>query len=394
MYYKSKKLKKQLDKFSNNAILTYGVQYLYIIADEKVKMNEPRLKQEFVRETVREWILSGKLRPGEQLPPDEKLSKQFQLNCRTIAAGLNQLVREELLERAPRKGTVVKQQVKKNGSNAVALIAQNWGDVFSEMARTVNRGLMTENLYPVFIDQNFVNNTEEVICFLDRLTAHHQPYGFLAIGDYAFPYEYVKEHAGKLSNFIFLFNYHYAERLPHAKYVLTDYDSLGHQTVRYFAEKGVRDLAFVPQRERKYCGVHSSIQVQIFSAMQKYAGEYGVTVNESLFWRCHAGAQFEDLFPDLQKTSGTMPQGYFSMDSNLVDTVYSVLESAGITPVEDCPVLGYYNTHRAAKYGFDSFDIRPGETVEQALHLLFGKTAERVILIQPEIIYHSGTKKS
>ena len=59
-----------------------------------------RLKQDIVADTVREWIMEGKYRPGDQLPTDSDLSEMFQMNRRTIGIGLNQLVSENILERA------------------------------------------------------------------------------------------------------------------------------------------------------------------------------------------------------------------------------------------------------------------------------------------------------
>lgn len=353
-------------------------------------MRIAQTKQEFVRDTVREWIREGKFRPGEQLPPDGVLSKQFQLNCRTIAAGLNQLVEEELLERAPRKGTVVKRKISIPKSNAVALIAPDFGDVYSEMARSVNQGLMAKNLFPVFLDQKLIGLKDEIISFLERLTSHQRPYGFLAIGDLCYPYEYLKENPSKMENTVFLMRYHYPEQLPCAKYVLTDYDAMGNLAVRYFAGKGIRNLAFVPRKESQYCGVHSSVQVQIFQAMLKYAKDYGISVNESLFWRCHAGAEFMDIFPELMKESSRKPEGFFGMDADQVDLIFPVLRSFGIQPVRDCPILGYSNTFRAKQWKFDSFDIRPEETVEFALDLLMDKSGERQILVPPEIIHYSN----
>ena len=70
-----------------------------------------RLKQDIVADTVREWIMEGKYRPGDQLPTDSDLSEMFQMNRRTIGIGLNQLVSENILERAPRRGTVVKKSL-------------------------------------------------------------------------------------------------------------------------------------------------------------------------------------------------------------------------------------------------------------------------------------------
>ena len=73
-------------------------------------MDVTRLKQDIIAETVRNWILQGKYAPGEKLPTDSELATQFNVNRCTVAAGLNQLTVENLLDRAPKRGSVVKRQ--------------------------------------------------------------------------------------------------------------------------------------------------------------------------------------------------------------------------------------------------------------------------------------------
>ena len=60
-----------------------------------------------IAEFFRGEILAGRLKKGDKLLSDEKIADRYKVNKRTVAAGLNILVRDGLLSRAPRRGTIV-----------------------------------------------------------------------------------------------------------------------------------------------------------------------------------------------------------------------------------------------------------------------------------------------
>lgn len=57
--------------------------------------------------TLREDMLAGRRQPGEFLPSERELAKQFQLSNKLVRAGLEKLVEEQLLEKIPRVGNRV-----------------------------------------------------------------------------------------------------------------------------------------------------------------------------------------------------------------------------------------------------------------------------------------------
>ena len=64
---------------------------------------------------LREQILSGKLSPGEQTPPEQQLAKDYGISKMTVRQALAELAREGLLQRKPGVGTFVTQRkVQKN----------------------------------------------------------------------------------------------------------------------------------------------------------------------------------------------------------------------------------------------------------------------------------------
>lgn len=61
-----------------------------------------------ITQTLRQSIESGQLRPGELLPPELELARQFEVSRHTMRMGLEALVRAGLIERQRGKGTMVR----------------------------------------------------------------------------------------------------------------------------------------------------------------------------------------------------------------------------------------------------------------------------------------------
>ena len=77
---------------------------------KEIQINEVvdhKPKDIFIADLFRKEIMSGRLKKGDKLLPDEKIARKYKLNKRTVASGLKTLVDDGLLSRAPRRGTIV-----------------------------------------------------------------------------------------------------------------------------------------------------------------------------------------------------------------------------------------------------------------------------------------------
>ena len=153
-----------------------------------------KFKHEQVADQVREQIRSGVLARGSRLLPDEDLAQLYNVNRNTVAAGLNILVKEGLLERAPRRGTVVAETLGgKDVSAAVGMVMLGEGDVYGDLVRQLTTGLFRHGLYPVLIDWRMLEEHGNVLPFLNSLISERtRPYGFLVDGGVPFPFDYFK----------------------------------------------------------------------------------------------------------------------------------------------------------------------------------------------------------
>ncbi|MFA6714740.1 MAG: GntR family transcriptional regulator [Victivallaceae bacterium] len=97
-------------------------------------------KHVIIADTVREQIFSGALERGSRLISDSDFARKYKINERTVAAGLNTLVREGLLERIPGRGTFVKE---KSASKTVAFIGyyinQDCGEIINGIEETLSK---------------------------------------------------------------------------------------------------------------------------------------------------------------------------------------------------------------------------------------------------------------
>lgn len=347
------------------------------------------LKQDLIAETVRNWIIGGKYSPGQKLPTDVELANQFQVNKCTVAAGLNQLVEEKLLERAPRRGSVVRRQEKMLCTNAVALITKTQGEMYSKFTARINRELLKRDLYPVLMDEGLNADYDEVIKFMRQLIKKSHPYGSLILGDHI-PYEELKKSPYCLFKTVFLLRYHYFEEFRDAYYALSDYEDMGRQIVQYFAERNIKRILFPATAEIKFRGNWASMQVTLLEHIKNYARREGLEVDDSLFWRMHCDAPADAVLPDAIRSS-KVPTGIFAFsDSFLAARILPIIRNMGMDPQKDFAILGNFNTEQSEMLGFDTFDHRVEEIAEIGVRMLTGEITEKKILLPPQLIHRSN----
>ena len=338
-----------------------------------------------VADLVREQILSGKFRKGDKLLPDGQLALQYQINPRTVAAGLNALVQEGLLERGPRRGTVVKADG--NVGGAVGVVMMGDGDVYGDMFRMISSQFSQRGLYPVLIDGRFRFDPDMVVKFLGSLLSERtKPYGLLIDGDMLFPFDFLRERLERLHNIVFIHSYHQPERLATAKYALVDFAAGGRLVARHLIANGHRKMACLGMHEPLYQGLWSSIQEQIVSGFADECRESGVAFSDASFRRILSGAPFDAVLGELLK-DGDAPTALFCYaDYRVRSEIIPQLVANGLKPMRDVELVGFYNTPHAADCGFSSLDIQEEKLAAAAVRLLVGETGEREILIEPKLV--------
>lgn len=347
----------------------------------------PKPKHIQVADIVREQVMSGNLAKGSRLLPDGELARKYKVNRHTVAAGLNILAKEGLLERAPRRGTVITHSIlTKNTGNAVGMVMMSKGEIYNDIVRSMTGNLINCGLYPVLIHDEFIHEGSQVISFMKSLISEKTaPYGFLIDGDNEFPIDFMIENLGKFRNTVFINKFRHKERIGSAKYVLSDLVEAGRMVAKHFIGKGHKRLAFLSIPQKDYSGPWSSIQVPIMEGFAEVCRASGMEFSDEIFWKLLHGAPFAPTVKTmLEKKRPTAIFMY--IDYFLRYSLLPVLEAMGLKSMKDIELIGFYNTHHAEECGFSSISVREKEIAKKAIKMLTGEIEEQEILIKPELV--------
>ena len=73
-----------------------------------------------------ERIQNGTYPPGEKLPADEELCREFSVSAITVKKALEMLAESGCVKRVPGNGSFVRKQEKAAGERAVRIICWDW----------------------------------------------------------------------------------------------------------------------------------------------------------------------------------------------------------------------------------------------------------------------------
>jgi DNA-binding LacI/PurR family transcriptional regulator len=346
-------------------------------------------KHVIISDIFRDQIMQGKFRKGDKLLPDDDIAKKYNVNKRTVAAGLNALVKEGLLERAPRRGTIVVLDANDGTqtSNAVGMVMFSKGDVYSDMTRVITKRFMEHNLYPILINEQIFYDTESLTAFLKTLSsAPAKPYGYIVDGNGKFPFDYFKENIADFKNVVFMGNYSYYEKIPEAQYVLFDYAEAGRLAARHFISKGHERLTCLAIHEKDYMGPWSSIQVKIMQGFAEECMRSNVHFSDEIFWKLLHGAPYESVVGDLLKEPSRPTAIYSYNDAFVSQKIIPLMKTYELKVGEDIELIGFYNTDHARIHGFSSISIREKVLGEEAVKMLMNNEPGREIIIKPELV--------
>jgi DNA-binding LacI/PurR family transcriptional regulator len=348
-------------------------------------------KSSLIAGLVREEIMRGRFKRGDKLLPDDELASKYGVNKRTVAAGLNTLAAEGLLERAPRRGTIVTHDISGNRSGAVGMIMMGGGHVYGDLNRKISRRLAERGLYPALIDDSVVYEPKCVETFLERMSSEKQcPYGYIIDGDLRFPYEYVKANTARMENMVFIIRRHHPEPIPGAKEVLVDFAEAGRLAARHFIQSGRKKPVCLAVHERNYAGPWSSVQVMIMQGFAEACKEAGVEFDDTVFWKLLRGAPFDETVTACFKAKRRPDACFCYPDSNIRYKILPLLESLEISCPGEIDLTGFYNTPHAAECGFSSVSIREPEIARRAVEMLSGDADETNALIHPGLVIRNA----
>jgi len=100
----------------------------------RVKAN-PKYRQ--LKEILKEQINKEKLKPGDQIPPEEKIAQRHGVSLGTVRQAMAELVNEGLIYKEQGKGTFIAEKKKKKTFSIGLLLTDIGNPFFSQLARSI-----------------------------------------------------------------------------------------------------------------------------------------------------------------------------------------------------------------------------------------------------------------
>lgn len=126
--------------------------------------SEPK-KYQLLKQEIKSWILSGKLRPNEKLMTELDLSTHFSISRQTVRQAIGELENEGLLYRIQGSGTFVKEWVKPLESDnrnigIITTFTNNY--IFPDILHGIKNVLSDANYGIYFASSDNIQNKERV----------------------------------------------------------------------------------------------------------------------------------------------------------------------------------------------------------------------------------------
>ena len=348
-----------------------------------------------VADRFRQDILSGVYQPGDRLPTDEEIARDFGINKRTVAGGLARLVAEGLLTRAPGRGSVViREKIVTKHTNVVSCIAWSAGDIYKDMEKEITSQSLKRGFYPVWVppslfNAGFYNDTHKQFLKFVEETVNAMPYGMIVYGERFIPYDMLERNLAKIGKLVFICNYSHVKELP-AKYVLIDYDAAAKKAVALFRKNGHRKITFIAspvvalrKTQRK------PPQYFYHIALRKACAEAGLKYDEKIPQMLWDFVPPEEAFQRIRQKGITA--AVLGFDS-LLNLHSGILRKLGIRIPEDLSVVGFYDT-AGPESGLTTFNIQEHVIASTATEMLFEERSEyKKIYIKPELVLRESVR--
>lgn len=361
------------------------------------KRSKPSYKQ--VEDTIRNKILSGELGPGDKIPTERELEKEFNLSRITISKGLSNLVSEGLLMRKQGHGTFVTLGSKKEDTPRLIKYISPMG---FKGEVPIRYGVL-EAMHDVLADKGYETGIdfygtieEQSKCIRCDRDAYHA--GFIIFFEPGCANVEELSHL-KEENFPFVLIDAYPPDMD-MDFVVTDNIEGGRMVVEHLVQLGHRNITYVTKAIDR-----SSMSDRLSGFIKGLVIQDLPFSQNSVYKLKSAGAESVSEIPAAMDDILSYPEAptaiFFSNDTLALEAL-SYLTSRGIRVPEDISIVGYDNIDRSTNAPV------PLATVAQDFYELAKKATEVLIqkiegkecsgnpvqlFVKPRFIQRSSTRK-
>ncbi|HVN97266.1 MAG TPA: GntR family transcriptional regulator [Syntrophorhabdaceae bacterium] len=123
-----------------------------------------------IKQTIKDWIISGEFQPGERIPSENVLAERFKVSRPTLRQAISQLVQEGLLQSKRGYGNIVSPA----GDSKNSLTLESIGyvaEIFRQVQRSTTKSLkITRILPPRIVKESLgMNSSDEEVVRIERV---------------------------------------------------------------------------------------------------------------------------------------------------------------------------------------------------------------------------------
>ena len=348
-------------------------------------------------EALKEQILSGTIKPGQKLPSENELTREYALSRHTVRKALALLENEGYITAQHGKGTFCSERViQRHNSKNIAVTTTYLSDyIFPRLIQGMDR-VLSENGYSIILKNtcNSRSKEEKVLKELldkpidgliiepskSQLSCRH-PNLYENLDKYQIPYVFIQGIYTEMKD------------KPH---ILMDDVRGGYLVTQYLLELG----------HRRITGFFKADDIQGINRHKGYVKalqEAGISYDpDAVVWFHTEDRKSKPAMMVREMVrSGNLPDGIVCYNDQIAVQVIETLEACGLKVPEDISVTGYDNSLYAQRGTGITTIAHPQEKLgEMAAELILEKIAgvpeedskvER--MIQPELIIRGSCRK-
>ena len=259
------------------------------------------LKKNVLYLNLREKILSGELADGFRLPPEAQFCRELKVGRVTLRSALEQLARDRLVIRTPRRGTFIRNP--RAPENTILIIhtmnASVWTPADSILpgveAVAARHGVKTEHCFiEILWNDTFMR-------MLPRLKKRHYR-GVLVLSSNMRSGEPDVEILRALKIPVIMAHAIERDRELGFATIYTDFVKVTHAALDYLAAAGHRKLVFLNLHKDDFRGIDET-------EMRRMMAEHGLDNTDRLFYY-DPDRNMENVIPEIRKTEATAVLAY------------------------------------------------------------------------------------
>lgn len=349
-------------------------------------LNKDAIKSQHIYNDLKTGILNGRFEG--KIQGERELSREYDVNVKTVNKAVSKLVEEGLLIRKKGLGTFVRSHLQHLSSKIVALIIERSGHVYEEYANSIQRELKALNFIPVTLTFSEFKSSDLFMKHLNDI----QPCAIIVQCNQESLLASAILELRNITPMVFFQNLIIETEIPNSyKSVFEiDHQKGGYLATKYLIEQGHKNILHLT----KY-------KVAQTVGYEQAMTENGLKDRIQVLHYDHPSfrrGNIEEISDEVLKIfkSSNKPTAVFATQDILITGLLRDLKPLKLSVPEELSLVGYYNTpwSKLGQTEFSSMSIREDEIAKKITkQIVDKKIIQESESISPEIILRNSISR-